>query len=187
MWELDYKETWALKNWFFWTVMLEKTLQSSLDCKEIKPVHSKGNKSWIFIGRTDAEAEAPVFWPPEANSLLNGNDPDAGKDWGQEEKGTTEHEMAGWHHPLNGHGFEQTPGNSEGRGSLACCSPRGHKESDTAEWLNNNHGTVHKTAYYCIHKGSFFLERNFVWFERIHFNSSMFPYDSLALIQCSWA
>ena len=103
MWELDYKESWVLKNWCFWTVVLEKTLESSLDCKEIQPIHPKGDQSWVFIGRTDAEAETPMLWPPDAKSWLIGKDPDAGKDWGQEEKGTTEDEMAGWHHRLNGH------------------------------------------------------------------------------------
>ena len=98
MWEVEHKESWLLKNWCFWTVMLEKTLESPLDCKEIQQVHSKGNWSWIFIGRTDAEAEAPLLWPPDAKIWLTGKDPDAGKDWRQEEKGTTEDEMAGWHH-----------------------------------------------------------------------------------------
>ena len=102
MWELDHKESWVLKNWCFQTVMLEKTLESPLDCKEIKPVHPKGNQSWMFIGRTD-EAETPILWPPDAKSWLMWIDPDAGKDWGQEEKGTTEDEMARWHHRLNGH------------------------------------------------------------------------------------
>ena len=114
MWELDYKESWALKNWFFWTVVLEKTLQSSLDWKEIQPVHAKANQSWLFIGRTDAEAEAPILWPPDAKNWLVGKDPDAGKDWRQEEKGTTEDEMVGWHHQLNGHESEQALGNGEG-------------------------------------------------------------------------
>ena len=108
MWELDYKERWAPMNWCFWTVVLEKTLESPLDCKEIKPVNPKGNQLWIFIGKTDAEAEAPVLWRPEAKSLLIGNDPDAGKNWGQEKKGMTEDKMAGWHHWLNEHGFKQT-------------------------------------------------------------------------------
>ena len=103
MWELDYKESWAPKNWSFWTVVL-KTLESPLDCKEIQPVHPK-DQSWIFIGRTDAEAEAPILWPPNVKSWLIWKDPDAGKDWRQEEKWTTEDEMAGWHHQLNGHGF----------------------------------------------------------------------------------
>ena len=106
MWELDYKESWASKNWCFWTVVLEKTLESPLDCKEIQPVNPKGNQSWIFIERTDAEAKTPILWPPDAQSWLTGKDPDAGKDWRQEEKGMTEDEMVGWHHPLNGHEFE---------------------------------------------------------------------------------
>ena len=105
MWELDYKESWALKNWCFWTVVLEKTLESPLDCKEIQPVYPKGDQSWVFIGRTDAEAETPVLWPPDAKSWLFGKDPDARKDWGQGEEGTSEDEIAGWHHWLNGHRF----------------------------------------------------------------------------------
>ena len=105
MLELDYKESWALKNWCFWTVVLEKTLESLLDCKEIQPVHPKGDQSWVFIGRTDAEAETPTLWPPDAESWLIGKDPDAGKDWGQEERGTTQDELVGWHHWLNGHEF----------------------------------------------------------------------------------
>ena len=136
MWGLDYKESWALKKWCFWTVVLEKTLKSPLDCKEIQPVHPKGNQFWIFIGRTDAEAETPIFWPPDAKSWLIGKDPDAGKDWGQEEKGMTGEEMVGWHHQLNGHEFEWTPGVGDGQGGLACCSPWGCKESDTTVWLN---------------------------------------------------
>ena len=136
MWDLDHKEGWAPKHWCFWTVVLEKTLESPLDCKEIKPVHPKGNQSWLFIGKTDAEA--PIIWPPDAKSWLTRKDPNAGKDWGQEEKGTTEDEMVGWHHWLNGHECEQTPGDGDGQGSLACCSSWGHKESDTAERLNNN-------------------------------------------------
>ena len=103
MWELDYKESWALKNWCFWTVMLEKTLESPLDCKEIQAVHPKGNQSWIFIGRTDAEAETPILWPPDEKSWLIRKDPDVGKDWRQEKKGMTGHEMVGWHHWLDGH------------------------------------------------------------------------------------
>ena len=103
MWELDYKESWVPKNWCFWTVVLEKTLESLLDCKEIQPVHPKGDQSWIFIGRTDAEAETALLWPPDVKNWLIWKDPDAGKDWRQEEKGTTEDEMVGWHHQLNGH------------------------------------------------------------------------------------
>ena len=98
MWELDYKESWVPKNWCFWTVVLEKTLESPLDCKEVQPVHPKGDQFWVFIGRTDVEAETPILWPPDAKSWLIGKDPDAGKDWGQEEKGVGEDEMVGWHH-----------------------------------------------------------------------------------------
>ena len=107
MWELDYKQSWAPKNWCFWTVVLEKTLESPLDCMEIKPVHPKGDQSWILIGRTDPEAEAPILWPLDAKNWLLAKDPDAGKDWRQEEKGMTEDEMVGWHHWLDGHEFEQ--------------------------------------------------------------------------------
>ena len=135
MWELDYKESWVLKKWCFWTVVLEKTLESPLDCKEIQPVHPK-DQSWVYIGRTDAEAKTPILWPPDAKSWLIGKDPDAGKDWRWEEKGMSEDGMVGWHHQLDGHEFEQAPGVGDGQGSLACCSPWGHKESDTAEQLN---------------------------------------------------
>ena len=136
MWELGHKEGWVPKNWCFWTVMLEKTPESPLDCKEIQPVHSKGDRSWIFIGETDTEAVAPILWPPEAKGGLIGKDPDAGKDWGQEEKGMTEDKMVGWHQRLNGHGFGWTPGVGDGQGGLACCGSWGHKESDTTERLN---------------------------------------------------
>ena len=136
MWELDYKESWVLKNWCFWTVVLEKTLESPLDCKKIKPVHPKGYQSWIFIGRTDTEAEALIFWPPDVKSWFTGKEPDAGKDWRQEEKGETEDEMAGWHHRLDGHEFEWTPGVGDGQGGLACCDSWGRKESDMTEQLN---------------------------------------------------
>ena len=129
MGELDHKEGWMLKNWCLQIAVLEKTLESPLDYKEIKPVNSKGNQPWIFIGRTDAEAEAPILWPPDLKSWLTEKDPDAGKDWGQE-KGMTEDEIVGWHHQLTGHKFEQTARDSEGQGSLACCSLWGHKESD---------------------------------------------------------
>ena len=111
--ELDYKQSWGLKNWCFWTVVLEKTLESPLDCKEIQPVHPKRDQSWVFIGRTDAEAETPIHWSPDAKSWLIWKDPDAVKDWGQEKKGTTEDEMVGWHHWLNGHGFGESPGVGE--------------------------------------------------------------------------
>ena len=132
MWELDCKESWAPKNWCFWTVVLEKTLESPLGCKEIQPVHPKRNQTWIFIGRTDAEAESQL-WPPDVKSWLIWKDPDAGKDWRQEEKGTTEDEIIRWHHRCNGYEFELAAGVGDGQGSLACCSPWGHKELDTTE------------------------------------------------------
>ena len=127
---------WVLKNWCFWTVVLEKTLESPLDCKEIQPVHSEGDQSWVFFGRTDAKAESPVLWPPHVKSWLIGKDSDAGRDWGQEEKGMTEDEMTGWHHQLDGRESEWTPGVCDGQRGLACCDSWGHKESDTTEGLN---------------------------------------------------
>ena len=136
MWELDHKESWAPKNWCFWTVVLEKTLESPLDCKQIQPVNPKGNQPWIFIGRTDVEAEGPILWPPDAKNWLIGKDPDVEKDWRQEERGMTEDEMVGWHHRLDGHKFEQVLGAGDGQGSPVCSSLLGHKESDAAEWLN---------------------------------------------------
>ena len=136
MWELDYKESWVLKNWCFWNVVLEKTLESSLDSKVIQIVHPKGNHSWIFIGRTDVEAETPILWPPDVKNWLIWRNPDAGKEGRWEEKGTTEDEMAGWHHQLDGHEFEWTPGVGDGQGNLACCSSWGRKEPDTTELLN---------------------------------------------------
>jgi len=142
MWELDHKEGWAPKNWCFWTVVLEKTFGSPLDSKEIKPVHPKGNQPWIFIGRTEAEAETLILWPPDAKSQLIGKDPDAGKNRRQEEKGTTEDEIVGWHHWLNEHEFERAPGVGDGQESLVCCSPGGRKESDMTEWLNNYNSFV---------------------------------------------
>ena len=128
MWELDYKESWTPENWYFWTVVLEKTPESPSDSKEIQPVHPKGNQSWTFIGRTDAEAETPIHWSPDVKNCLIWKDPDAGRDWGQEEKGTTEDDVVGCHHRLNGHEFESTPGVGDGQGGLVCCSPCGHKE-----------------------------------------------------------
>ena len=136
MWELDHKESWAPKNWHFWTVVLEKTLESSLDCKEIIPVNPKGNQSWIFTGRTDAEAEAPIVCPPDMKNWLIRQDSNAGKDWRWEEKGTTEDKMVGWHHWLNGHESEQALVVGDGQGGLACCSPWRHKKSDTTEQMN---------------------------------------------------
>ena len=126
----------SFKNWCFRTVVLEKTLESPLDCKEIQPVHSEGDQSWDFFGRNDAEAEIPVLWPLHGKSWLIGKDSDPGRDWGQEEKGTTEDEMAGWHHRLEEHEFEWTPGIGDGQGGLACCDSWGCKELDTTEWLN---------------------------------------------------
>ena len=133
MWELDHKESWALKNWCFWTVVLEKTLESPLDCKEIQPAHPKGNQSWIFIGGTDAET--PILWPPDVKNWLIAKDPDAGKDWRQEEKGTIEDEKVGWHHWLDGHVWA-SPMVGDRQGDLACCSPWGRKELDMTEQLN---------------------------------------------------
>ena len=136
MWELNRKQGWVMKNWCFWTVVLEKTLESPFNSKKIKPVNPNGNQSWIFIGRTDAEAEAPILWPPDVKSWLTGKDSDAGRDWGQEEKGVTQDEMAGWHHWLNGHESEWTSGTGDGQGGLVCCDSWGRKELDTTEWLN---------------------------------------------------
>ena len=136
IWELNHKKGWALKKWRFLSVVLEKTLEGPLDCKEIKSINPKGNQPCIFIGRTDAEA--PILCPPDAKCQLIGKDPDAWKDWGQKEKGEIEDEMVGWHRGLNGHEFEQTLGVSEGQGSLLCCSPWGHKESDMTQLLNNS-------------------------------------------------
>ena len=143
MWELCHKESWVLKNWCFWTVVLEKTLESPLDCKEIQPVHPKGNQSWIFTGRTNAEAETSILWPPDAKNWLVGKDSDAGKDWRQNEKRTKEDEMVGWHHKLNGNDFEQVLGVGDGRGSLACCSPWVAESAMTATELN-------WTLYKCV-------------------------------------
>ena len=136
LWELYCKEGWAPKNWCVWTVVLEKTVESPLDCKEIQPVHSEGDQSWGFFGRNDAKAEAPGLWPPHVKSWLIGKDSDAGRDWGQKEKGTTEDEMAGWHHWFDGRESEWTPGDGDGQGGLACCDSWGRKESDTTEQLN---------------------------------------------------
>ena len=142
-WELDHKESWAVKNWCFWTVVLEKTLESPLDCKEIKPFHPKENESWMFIGRTDAEAETPILWPPDVKNQLIGKDPDAGKDWRRENKGLAEDEMVGWHHWLNGHEFEQALGFDDGQGSLACWSPWVAKRwRPLSDWTELNWGVV---------------------------------------------
>ena len=129
-------KSWVPKNWCFWTVVLEKTLESPLDCKEVQPVHSEGDQPWNFFGRNDAKAETPVPWPPHVKSWLIGKDSAAGRDWGQEEKGTTEDEMAGWHHGLDGRESGWTPGVGDGQGGLACCDSWGRKESDRTERLN---------------------------------------------------
>ena len=137
MWDLDHKESWVLRNWCFWTVVLEKNLENPLDRKKIQPVHPKGDQSWMFIGRTDVEAETTVLWPHDVKSWLIWKDPDAGKDWRHEEKGMTEHETVGWHHGLSGHEFGWTPEVGDGQGGLVSpCSPWRHKESDTSERLS---------------------------------------------------
>ena len=141
MWELDSKESWTPKNGCFWTVVLENTLESPLNCNNIKPVHPKGNQSWIFIGRTDADAKTLILGPPDVRNWLTGKDPDAREYWRQEEKGMTEDEMVGWHHWLNRHEFEQALAVGEGQGSLACCSPCDHKELDMTERLDWTDGS----------------------------------------------
>ena len=151
-----------LKSWCFWTVVLEKTLESPLDCKKIEPVNPKGNQSWIFIGRTNAEAS--ILWPPDAKSWLIWRDPDAGKDWWQE-NGMTEDEMVGWHHWFDGHEFEQALGVGDGQGGLACCSPWGHKESDMTEWLNWTDVTICSSQKKCFSFSITLLIRkiSYVW------------------------
>ena len=144
------KESWAPKNLCFWNVVLEKTLANPLDCKEIQPVHPKENQSWIFIGRTDAEAEASILWPPNAKNWLIWKDPNAGKDWRQKEKGITEDEMVRWHDQLNGHEFEQAPEVGDGQGSLEWCRPWGHKNLDTTEWRNWS-SKFSKLTLFCSH------------------------------------
>ena len=153
MWELDYKESLAQKNWCFWTVALEKTLESPLDCKEIQPVHPKGDQSWVFIGGTDVEAETPILWPPDAKSWLTWKDPDSGKGWGQQEKGTTEDEIVGWHHRLDGHEFKQAPGVGNGQGGLVYCPPWGCKEQTRLSgWAELNWGHLNGPNW-CLHNG----------------------------------
>ena len=136
MWELNCEESWPPKNWCFWTVVLEKPLERPLDCKEIQPVHSKGDQSWVLIGRTGAKAETPRLWPPDSKSWLIGKVSDAGRDWGMEEKGKTEDEMAWWHYWLGVHEFGWTLGVSDAQGGLACCYSWGRRESDTTEQLH---------------------------------------------------
>ena len=176
MWELDCEEGWALKNWCFWIVVLEKTLESPLDCKEIQPVHSEGDQPWDFFGGNDAEAETPLLWPPHLKSWLIGKDSDAGRDWGQEEKGTTEDEMAGWHDGLDGRESEWTAGDGDGQGGLACCDSWGGKESDMTErlnwteWLVNIAGVQINVIYSLVVNTMPLLDRGHLgngWF-RIH-------------------
>ena len=160
MWRLDHKEGWVLNNSCFWAVVLEKTLESPLDCKKIKRVNPKGNQPWIFIGRTNADAEAPIFRPPDVKCRLIRKDPDAEKDWRQEEKGTAEDEMVGYHLRLYGHEFEQALGDGEGQESLVCCSPWGHKEWKMTERLNNNRSIdwyTHKWSDTLPHKWEFWV------------------------------
>ena len=154
MWELDCEEGWGLKNWYFWSVVLEKTLESPLDCQEIQPVHSKRDQPWDFFGRNDAKAEAPVLWPPHVKSWLIGKDSDAGRDRGQEEKGTTEDEMAGWHHGLDVSESEWTPEDGDGQGGLACCDSWGRRVGhDWATELNwtesRNDNSTYLTEVLC--------------------------------------
>ena len=143
------KKSWAPKNWCFWTVVLKKTLESPLDCKEIQPVHPK--RDLVFIERTDVEAETPILWPPHAKSWLIGKDSDAGRDWGQEEKGTTEDEMAGWHHQLDGRESEWTPGVDDGQGGLACCGPWGCKVGH--EWATGLNWTMNRIYQKSLERG----------------------------------
>ena len=155
MWELDHRESWAPKNQCFQTVVLEKTVESPLNIKHIKLVGPKGNQYWIFTGRTDAEAEAPILWPPDVKSQLLGKDPDAGKDWRWEEKGTTEDEVVGWHYWFNGHEFEQALGDSKGQRSLVCFSPWDGKESSMTYWLNNNNKVIYFLFHFLKIKGRY--------------------------------
>ena len=169
MWELDHKGSWVLKNRCFLTVVLKKTLESPLDCREIKSVNPKGNQSWIFIRRTDAEDEAPILWPPDPKNWLTRKHPDAEKDWRQEEKGTTEDETVGWHHQLYGHEFEQAPEFGDGQGSLACCSPWGCKEEDTTEWLN-------WTDFFALITEEGFLIISLLFLGTLHSDGYIFPF-----------
>ena len=153
MWELDYKESWAPKHRCFWTVVLEKTLESPLDCKEIQPVYPKGDQSWVFIGRTDVEAETPVLWPPDVKSWLIWKHPDAGKDWGQEEKGTTEDEMAGWHHWLNGLGFGWTPRFGDGQAWHAAVHGVAKSRTRLSNWTELKKKMINLSYYFSWHSG----------------------------------
>ena len=157
MLDLDCEESWEPKNWCFWTVVLEKTLESPLDFKEIQPVHSKGDQSWVFFGRNDAKAETPVLWPPHVKSWVTGKDSDAGRDWGQEEKGTTEDEMAGWHHRPDGREFEWTPGVGDGQGGLEYCNSWGRRVRHN--WATELNSTE---LYYLFHKIENFTLKNYI-------------------------
>ena len=148
MWELDHKQGWVSKNWCFWTVVLEKTLESPLDCKHSKAVSPKGNQLWIFTGRTNAES--PILWPPDQNTNSLEKDSDAGRDWRQEKKGTTGDEMVGWHHRIDGREFEWIPGVGEKQGSLVCCGPWGHNKSDVTEWLNNKNSGSRSSEWWLV-------------------------------------
>ena len=168
MWELDCEEGWVPKNWCFWTVVLEKTLESLLDCKEVQPVHPKGDESWVFIERNDAKAGTPILWPPHAKSWLIGKDSDAGRDWRQEEKRVTEDEIVGWHYQLDGHVFEQVLGIDDGQGSLACSSSWGRKESDTTEWLkwtetSQIRADAWHSGFYIASQADLFIFESIVW------------------------
>ena len=158
---------WVQKSWCFWTVVLEKILESSLDCKEMKPVNPKGNQPWIFIGRSAAEVEAPILWPPDAKNWLFGNDLHAGKDWRQKEKGVAEDEMVGWHHWHNGHEFEWTPVVGNGQGSLACCCPWGCKELDMTERLNWTELTVLSFSFWLTSHCTFVAANGIISFLRL--------------------
>ena len=202
MWELDCEESWALKNWCFWNVVLEKTLESPLDCKEIQPVHSEGDQPLDFFGRNDAKAETPVLWPPHAKSWLIAKDSDAGRDCRQEEKGTTEDEMAGWHPWLDGREPEWTPGVGDGQRGLTCCNSWGHKESDSTEWLNwtelnSKHVTFIQysvcnlpgsAAPPCLQGGSVCDSTNSGWGGRQSFQKALnqFDYPVTLLFTCSF-
>ena len=165
MWELDYNENWEPKNWWFWVMVLEKTLESPLNHKEIQPIHSIGNQSWTFIGKTDAEAETPILWPPDVKNWLTRKDPNAGKDWRREERGTAEDETVGWYHQLNGHASEEALGVGDGQGSLACCSPWGRRVRH--EWATELNWTASDmNQKYELRTGIYlYIWRMSVWFK----------------------
>ena len=176
MWELDCEKSWVPKNWCFWSVVLEKTLESPLDCKDIQPVHPKGDQPWVFFGRNDTKAETPVLWPPHVKSWLIGKDSVFGRGWGQEEIGTTEDEMAGWHHWLNGHEFEWTPGVGDGQGGLVCCSSCGCKELDTTElvnWTELSGTRCHDLSFLNVEFKPTFLLFGFTFIKRLFSSSSL--------------